>query len=137
MVSIHPFKILPSRGERRPAISHELHQSLEIIDREVESFKTGCQPIQFLRGGALICIRECFQYFCGPSACAKSFENGGGLFAVFVGEGALRKILYGAVRALCEGGLKLNDRLNDAIGFPAAFRRKDLCLFERRENCHS
>ncbi len=137
MVDIHLFKILPSRGERRSAVSYELHESPEIIDRQVELFETGCQPLQLFRRGALVRVRKRFQYFCGPSACAKSFKNRCGFLAVFSGKGLVRKILHGAVRALRKSGLELDHGLNDTIGFPAAFRWKNLGLFERRENCHS
>lgn len=136
MVRIHLFKRVPSCGERRPAVSNELHESCEIIDGEIELFETGCQPLTFVGGRALIRVRERFQYFCGPSAGAKSFENGCDLLAMFAGNGMVSKILHGAVCALREGGLELDDGLNDTIGFPGTFRRKDLCLFERRENSH-
>ena len=93
MAGIHFFKMLPSRGERRPAISHELHESLEIIDGEVELSEAGCQPLQLFGGGALVRVRERFQYFRGPPAYVKSFEHWCGLLAVFAGNGTLRKIL--------------------------------------------
>lgn len=136
MAGEHLLELLPSRGERRSAVSYELHESFEIDDREVELSKTGCQTFKLFRGDALVCVCERFQYVRGPSACAKSFEKPSGFWAVFAGHGMVDKIMNEAVRALREGGLELDDGLNDTIRFTAAFRRQDLCLLERRKNRH-
>jgi hypothetical protein len=136
MAREHLFEILPSCGKRRSAVSYELHESFEIGDREVELSKTGRQTLQLVRGDALVRIIERFQYFRGPSACAKSFEKRSGFWTVFTGHGMVDKIPDEAVRALREDGLELDDGLNDTIRFAAAFRRKDLCFLERRENRH-
>ncbi len=93
MAGIYLFKMLPSRGKRRPAVSHELHESLEIIDREVELSEAGSQSLKFFGGGALVLVRKRFQYFRGPPGYPKSFEDWCGLLAVVAGNGTLRKIL--------------------------------------------
>ncbi len=58
------------------------------------------------------------------------------MLAVLGGHGTAREILHERIGALGERGLKLDHGLNDTISFSAAFRRKRLGLFQRRENGH-